>query len=184
MSYAERAREAAWHELWVKQELNLITGWQAEPYGQALLSEDMRRALRRCRTLAGRKAPVRWMPDIIAVRSPEVRFIDAKAGQKWEATGNHDIEADALQAALRWSDALSADVWFIFTDGRGVTARRIGLCEYVRPGRFAGNGSGTPFWLLPRAICAECIRPTPPTPADWAPPVGTAAVRATAQAAA
>ena len=169
MSYAERARQAAWHELWVTRELHLTGRWKAAPFGQALLPEDMRKALRRCKTLDGRKTPVRWMPDIIAIRGTEVRFIDAKAGDRWKTTGNHDIEADALQAAVQWSAALSADVWFIFADGSGATARQLSLYEGLHPGHFNGNGSGTPFWLLPRSTCADCIKPTPPMPVDWEP---------------
>jgi hypothetical protein len=159
---------ALWHERWVLSELQRL-GWQAAPFGQALLPQHIRDGLRECHTLAGRKTPTRWMPDIIALRPPLLRFIDAKAGDRWRDTGNHDIEQDALQAALRWSDALTADVWFIFSDGSGSTARAISLYPGIHPGPFHGNGSGTDFWLVPRAVCQPCMEPTPPMPAGWLP---------------
>jgi hypothetical protein len=168
VSFEQRMREAQWHENWVITELRRLE-WQAAPFGQALLPRDIREGLRQCETLAGRKAPARWMPDIIALKPPDLRFIDAKAGSTWRRTGNHDIERDALQAALRWSGALTADVWFIFSDGWGATATQVATYRGLHPGSFHGEGSGTAFWLFPRGACRECIRPTPEMPADWQP---------------
>lgn len=158
---AERMRRAAWHERWVLYQLH-ARGTQAWPFGQALLPDDARAALRRCQTLAGAKAPVRWMPDLLVIRDTTVSFIDAKAGDKWAGTQNHDIEADALQAARNWEQALTADVWFVFSDGRAASVHTVMTHPDTRKGRWNGSGSGTPFWVFPRAICTELINPTPP----------------------
>src|SRR5713101_7182933 len=104
---------ALWHEKWVLEQLNERPGTQAFPFGQALLSDDARGALKECETVAGAKTPVRWMPDLLVIHTPSVMFVDAKAGEKWKETQNHVIEQDALQAALRWCDTLLTEVWFI-----------------------------------------------------------------------
>ena len=78
-------RPALWHERWVLSELQRL-GWQVAPFGQALLPQHIRDGLRKCETLAGRKAPPRWMPDIITLRPPDLRFVDAQAGHTWPRT--------------------------------------------------------------------------------------------------
>lgn len=124
-------------------------GWQAERFGQGQLSEEMRKLLRRVETA------VRWMPDIIAAQQFTVKtrlvFIDAKAGEKWRETGNHDVEAAALVGAELWRDYSGCETFFVFTDGGVIDPAT--YRELAQPGRFAGSGSGTPFYLAPRAAC-------------------------------
>lgn len=165
-TYTDRDRMARWHEKHVLEQIRQ-RGSFAEPFGQVLFSADLRERLRACRTLAGRKTPIRWIPDIIAINSNVVALVDAKAGDTWQRTGRHDVEQDALVAALGWGSAMSCQVWFIFTDGWAASAHTLANSPARREGPFLGKGSGTPFWLWPRTVCQELIEPTPPMPPTW-----------------
>ena len=152
MSFQTRIAQAHQHEQWVIDHLT-SRGWLAESFGQAMLSEPMREHLRRVDT------SVRWMPDIIAAKNyaagERIIFIDAKAGDKYKQTGNHDIELSALQSAERWIE-LSGDkcpYYFIFENGSVSTPGDVR--EFCWSGSFRGNGSGTPFVLFPAAICRD-----------------------------
>lgn len=122
--------------------------WIAEPFGQGQLPETVRAALRRIRT------PVRWMPDIIAMKSfptgPQLRFVDAKAGERWRETGNHDLEVAAIDAAEAFYAYAKWPVYFVFSDMSAVAPEDVR--ELATPGNFRGNGSGTPFVLFPTAV--------------------------------
>lgn len=124
-------------------------GWLAERFGQGQLSEEMRSMIRSVETA------VRWMPDIIAARRFEALtklvFVDAKAGERWRDTGNHDIEAAALIGAELWRDYSGCETYFVFSDGGVVTPAT--FREFCEPGRYRGNGSGTPFYVARRFIC-------------------------------
>lgn len=150
MSFTARMDIARTHEQWVLAQLQQ-RGWYAEPFGQALFSQELRTRLAACQTIAGRKAPMRWIPDIVAIRDMSVVLVDAKAGTSWRRTNNHAIEQDALVAALGWGHALTVPVWFIFSDGRGASARDLAFSKSRREPPFMGDGSGTQFWVWPRS---------------------------------
>lgn len=160
-TYEERSADAQHHEWWVLEQLRQRPSVKAKPFGQALFDEELRGWLRSVRTPAGRKAPIRWIPDVIAIKDGNATLIDAKAGHTWKRTGNHDIEKDALTAALAWGWALCVDVWFIFSDGKGMSAAELAKHPQCREGTFLGRGSGTPFYLWPCAIFDQLIEPTP-----------------------
>jgi hypothetical protein len=105
--------------------------------------------------LAGHLTRARWAPDIAARRRFAARdvlvFIDAKAGQRWKDTGNHDVELAAADAAEAWADFSQCPVWFVFADRTVTTPDRIRTAG--AQGKFRGNGSGTPFVLISRDIC-------------------------------
>jgi hypothetical protein len=126
-------------------------GWRAERFGQGQLSEEMRDIIRRVNT------KVRYMPDVIAARTfaakTKLIFVDAKAGEKWQETKNHDIETAALEGAEKWQEFSECPVYFVFTSGDTITPQD--FRELATPGRFRGVGSGTPFLLVPRAACTR-----------------------------
>lgn len=129
-------------------------GWDAEPFGQAQLSTAMREHLRRYTPVT----PVRWMPDIIAARQlprglTRVVYVDAKAGEQWQTTGNHDVETAAVDAAEGFEAYTRCPVYFVFTDYCVTTQEEIR--EFGTPGPQYGNGSGTPYLLFPRGICSR-----------------------------
>lgn len=150
MSFAKRLADAKKHEDRVRASL-LLRGWAAEPFGQGQLTVDMRNYLRDVKT------SVRWMPDLVAAKRFAARtlviFVDAKAGERYQSTGNHDIEIAALDAAEKWIQLAGDECpyYFVFDDGSVLTpsvAR-----EMSTPGTFHGNGSGTPFVLVPVSAC-------------------------------
>lgn len=150
MSFQKRMSAARAHEELVMNELSR-RGWVAEPFGQGQLSERMRGALREVDT------PVRWMADIIAAKPYParmvIRFIDAKAGDRWRETGNHDIEQAALDSAENWVEFSGKQCEFFYVFGDLGVISPMDARELVKPGQFRGSGSGTPFVLLPAAAC-------------------------------
>lgn len=150
-SFRKRIEDAQKHEQDVINAL-LARDWFAEPFGQAMLSEQMRDHLRRVET------SVRWMPDIIAAKNiagkEHIVFIDAKAGERYKETGNHDIENAALESAKRWIK-LSGDCPYFFVFGDGGVATPDDVLENGWDGTFRGSGSGTPFKLFPSDICRQ-----------------------------
>jgi hypothetical protein len=147
MSFATRITQATEHELVVIDALR-EREWIAERFGQGQLPETVRATLRRIQT------PVRWMPDIIAMKSfptgPQLRFVDAKAGDKWRETGNHDLEVAAIDAAEAFYAYAKWPVYFVFSDMSVVAPEDVR--EVAVPGTWRGNGSGTPFLLFPTAV--------------------------------
>lgn len=138
-------------------EANVLTllrmaGWDAEPFGQGQLTAGMRTHLRRYTPIT----PIRWMPDIIAGRVTnvgiqQVIYVDAKAGERWRDTGNHDVETAALETATAWEAWTKCPVHYVFADFKVVGPERIWECG--TPGPHYGNGSGTPYLLFPTDIC-------------------------------
>lgn len=149
-TFYNRLAEALEHEKNVTKAL-LARGWLAEPFGQAMLSEQMRDHLRRVKT------SVRWMPDIIAAKTlaggEQIIFIDAKAGERHKETGNHDIERDALESAERWIELSGGQCPYYFVFGDGGIATPGDVREACWDGFYNGKGSGTPFILFPTTIC-------------------------------
>lgn len=150
MSFQKRLDVAREHEQRVLDALNQ-RGWFAEFFGQGQLTPRMREYLREVDTA------VRWMPDIIASKRVAnrtlVAFIDAKAGDRYKKTGNHDVEVAALCSAEKWID-LSGDqcpYYFVFDDGGVATPDRIRGTG--KPGPYYGHGSGTPFLIFPTLVC-------------------------------
>jgi hypothetical protein len=149
-TFLERMASASEFELTVLDALR-DRGWSAERFGQGQLGENLRDHLRKVDT------PVRWMPDIIAAKPFAARtivvFIDAKAGQRYRDTGNHDLEVSALESAERWIE-YSSDAcphYFVFQDW-GVTTPAV-VRELGWRGSWRGFGSGTPFLLFPVTAC-------------------------------
>src|SRR5262249_21810206 len=148
MSFELRIRKATQFERRVLDALR-ARGWTAELFGQGQLPEDVRAHLRQVDT------PVRWMPDIIACKEYPVRaltvFVDAKAGERWRQTNKHAVEQSAAESANRWKEFSNCDTYFVFTDW-SVTIHSTVL-ELDERGPDYGNGSGTPFLLVPRVAC-------------------------------
>ena len=150
MSFQARLIDAKLHEERVRDRL-IARGWHAELFGQGQLSDETRAHLREVDTA------VRWMPDIIASKRFAARtivvFIDAKAGERYKKTGNHDVEVAALISAEKWIE-LSGEAcpyYFVYDDGGVATPDRIR--ETGKPGPNYGNGSGTPYLIFPALVC-------------------------------
>lgn len=120
-------------------------GYLADRFGQGQLPERQRALLRFHDT------QVRWMPDIACSRrfakSSLFMFLDAKAGDTYLRTGNHDIEKASLDALVEWKRFSKLPTFIITSDWKVHDPERIlNLCW---SGYFRGTGSGTPFVLWP-----------------------------------
>lgn len=116
-------------------------GWRCEPFGQALLSSEMRDALRRT------KSPIRWIPDLIASNLEIVMLVDAKSETRHD-TPNFSIEKAAHDAHLRWWAIMGVPVLYVWADFRVQWANDL---HPTITGPWHGYGSGTPYWLIPKA---------------------------------
>ena len=137
--FANRMSTASEHEKNVCARIRSL-GWQCEPFGQALLSEPMREALRRFKT------PVRWMPDLIAVRD-EILFVDAKSEQRRD-TPNFSVECASWESDKRWSIALAAPVVYVFADFSANYIDALRPIRTISEDRGGTSGSGTAFILV------------------------------------
>jgi hypothetical protein len=136
------------HVRWVLQQ----QGWAAEPFGQALLSEDMRNHLRHRPTAA------RWLPDIIAAQGDTVIYVDAKASSAHQ-TGNHAVETASSTALHLWQAFTGCPVFYAFPHATQDTF--VSLDDWQSSkfrGKYRGSGSGTPFDL---ARCTDICHAAP-----------------------
>ena len=65
-------------------------GFEVEPFGQEQIRSEAVRA-----ALVATSSPLRWLPDLIAVRGPLAYWVDAKGGRN--DTPNRAIEVSALR---------------------------------------------------------------------------------------
>jgi hypothetical protein len=77
--------------------------------------------------------------------------VDAKAGERWKDTGNHDVETAAVRSLSAWTVYSGNLSYFVFSDFRCATPSM--AIDLGRPGSFRGNGSGTPFMLIKATDC-------------------------------
>lgn len=122
-------------------------GWVADHWGQGMLTEDLRSALR------ATKSPVRYAPDLLAVRGSTVAFIDAKSEIRQD-TPNFSLEKAAFQAHSQWWAGNGGHLVYVWDDFR--VSHILDVTKQVadgqiRTGNFHGSGSGTPFYLIPKA---------------------------------
>lgn len=157
MSFHRRMADAHTWEEAVTRGLQRI-GWKACRYGQGMLTDEVRDALRRIDT------PIRWHPDVIAIRGDVAYFVDAKAGR--EDTPNHSIERSSLAAFHDWYMHSRIPVVIVWRDTLiepNGQRSRTGHCAFtwelladeapLRPMAYVGEGSGTPGWLWPKDMC-------------------------------
>ena len=162
-SFADRMALAGPHEQAVLAEL-AGRGLSVEPFGQALLSDGLRDALRKTDTL------MRWLPDIAGWRpgKPKPFLVDAKNCITTK-TENHSIEMRALLAAR----ITMLPVFYVCDDYRALSAAGVfedgpdGHCcpecwalpahcpDHKRRGR---RGTGTPYVLVRRERCVPLER--------------------------
>ena len=148
MTFQDRLSLASTHEEKVLRSIRKREWWVACAYGQGMLSSEVRNHLRRNNT------PLRWHPDILAVRSDDRRVVygvDAKTEQRTD-TAYFSIEKSALAAlhgwysnwgtpvVIVWGDGSSNFTWDLLADDQNA----------LREGPYRGNGSGTSFWLWPK----------------------------------
>jgi hypothetical protein len=147
MSFAARLAQARSAETTVLSGLR-DNGWNAEPFGQALLPDSIRDALKRYINLDGSPTLLRWLPDVIASKQfawfQMIVLLDVKAdsGQRFA------IELKALETCEALQEHLLIPCWFVWPNGHVLTP------QMVRDNCFDGSqfegraGSGTPYVLV------------------------------------
>lgn len=142
--FDERMELASSHESAVLARL-ISLGWDAFPFGQGLLIEKNRNSLKKVRT------NIRWCPDMVAIGGSMLISVDAKAGDAWRKTGNHDAEISAIRSLTAWSLYSGFPSYFVFSDFTCATPQM--MDDRGFDGKFYGNGSGTPFRLIKVSDC-------------------------------
>lgn len=112
-------------------------GWTACLWGQGELPPGVAKALRQTRS------PLRWLPDILAVRGQEVVLVDAKSGGGKDV---HFIERASWDTARRLAASLGVEVHFAFSDMTTANAETVGNRATYHAG--SSRGSGEPFLIL------------------------------------
>lgn len=151
MNFARRLAIGQQHETAVRTAIN-AHGWIAEPFGQGILTATVRDALRAWST------DLRWMPDLLCVRPSTdsapigdcIRLVDAKWSNVQD-TANYDFECSSVAAHHRWIVGYGHHVWLAFYDMRCCRVADALASPALHRGAWRGAGSGTPFFLLPKA---------------------------------
>lgn len=123
-------------------------GWVADHWGQGMLTDDLRTALR------GTTSPLRWAPDVLAVRGSTTTFVDAKSEIRQD-TPNFSLEKSAFSAHFSWWVGNGGHLVYVWDDFRASHIRDISKLiadGQIRTGIYAGAGSGTPFYLIPKSV--------------------------------
>lgn len=151
MTFVDRKQLAESHEYAIQVELER-RGWSVQPFGIALLADEVRDALRRVQP----PSYWRWLPDLVAMRDGRMVLIDGKDEQRKD-TPNFAIEEMAL-AAHRNMAFFGIPIVYVFSDMScnwnsddfAYSGRR--FAPMGSSGRVEGvRGSGTPFVLVPKS---------------------------------
>ena len=92
------------HERRVAEELAL-RGWNVSPWGQGVLTEAVRVALR------GTESSLRWTPDLVAAKDRQVFLIDCKSRMTSRITHRHAVERAAVTAHLQLAAWTQLPIW-------------------------------------------------------------------------
>ena len=150
-SFATRISAGVGHEQAVIDRLNR-EGWLAERFGQALLTEACRNAMKSWSDCALRPTLMRWLPDILACSPMKLFLVDAKCGRT--DTPNYDIESASVEAHQAIVDHLYTPVVYVFEDWRVMTPRTA-IERGVRRSGSGTTGSGTPFYLIEKRFAMD-----------------------------
>lgn len=133
------------HEALVAEHIR-AAGWTCGPWGQALLTDELRDALR------ATDCPARWSPDLLAVHGVRWLFVDAKAEIRTD-TPNFSIELSAFRSHVAWRDANRQLGSFVYV-WDDLTCSYIEDLEdgQIKVGEYHGSGSGTPFGLVSKTV--------------------------------
>lgn len=121
-------------------------GWTVAKFGQAQIPDQMRKDLRDYRDSYGRPSLVRWLPDILAVRSGRIRLIDAKSEQS--KTDNYAVEWSALQAGQLLEQQFHTPVFYVWPDYGVMTPEIVDQRWHDKRDGSGARGSNTSFVLV------------------------------------
>jgi hypothetical protein len=140
-AWADRKLVGDAHETRVRHELEQ-RGWTVSAYGQGVLAEPIRRALKAA------DSRMRWDPDLVAAHGSSICLIDAKASMRGEDAWTYAISRKAVRAHLRmWSD-LDVPIYYVFSNlGVATPAEVMQFCRLATIGEAGGYlsfGAGLP----------------------------------------
>lgn len=142
-AYADRKTTGDTWEATVITWLNDQPGTYAEPFGQALLTWEMRQRLISYRP----PSRIRWMPDAIVAAPGGIGFVDAKASDA-TMTGRHAVESASTLAAVAFQNALGHPITYAFPHTDGPRFVPVDVWRvHAKPGPPSRSGSGTPYAL-------------------------------------
>ena len=124
--------------LWASGEFIQVSFW-----GQSQLSDNDRDALRHTDAL------LRWTPDVLGITTTnDAMLFDAKSStEQYKDSQNVTVEISAV-VALGIYKGLVADALFVFDNQYQATAEQVKAEGRKLEG--SANGSGTPFFLVPK----------------------------------
>lgn len=130
--WAERKAVGDAHEERVRGELER-RGWTVAAYGQGILPEPIRQALRHT------DSRMRWDPDFVAANGSTLCLIDAKACMRGEDSWTYTISRKAVRAHLRlWAD-LDLPVVYVFQNlGVATPSEVMQFCRLAAIGEAGG----------------------------------------------
>lgn len=122
------------HEERVSQELG-TRGWAADPWGQAILSKPIRRAVSR----------TRWknFPDLVAARDGDLVAIDAKDRMSSAETGRYAISRECVSFGIQFVAAFGVPIFYVFGNLGVLTPQ-----EVMSYGSTGPRGMGGSYYLV------------------------------------
>lgn len=123
----------------VAEELTL-RNWHVNPWGQGVLTESVRSALR------GTDSSMRWTPDLIAARGEIVVMVDCKGRMTSSDSNRHSVERAAVRAHLQFAAWTDLPMYYVF-DNLGVLTPH-DVLTLGRVGPHTRVGSDAPYYLL------------------------------------
>ena len=142
-TWTERKTVGDLLEQHVAEELT-IRGWTVNPWGQGVLTEEVRFALK------SSDSYLRWTPDLVAARGESVVLIDCKARMTSSASNRNSIERAAVKAHLQFSAWTDLPVYYVFDNLKVLTPHDV--LTSGRAGPHTRVGSGAPYYLVPDAL--------------------------------
>ncbi|QKW48202.1 hypothetical protein [Streptomyces buecherae] len=141
-SFQQRKDVGDAHEQRVARELN-HRGWSVDGWGQGVLSEAVRCALR------GTDSSLRWTPDLIAAKDRQLFMIDCKSRMTSRTTSRHAVEKAAVMAHLHLAAWTQLPVCYVFDNLDVLSPYDVLMTGYTGPRTV--HGSGSAYYLVPTA---------------------------------
>lgn len=134
MTWEARKQTGDAHENRVAVEMS-NRNWVVDPWGQAVLSEQVRRAISR----------TRWknFPDLVAARDGDLVAIDAKDRMSSAETGRYAISRECVSFGLQFVAAFGVPIFYVFGNLGVLTPQ-----EVMSYGSTGARGMGGSYYLV------------------------------------
>jgi hypothetical protein len=147
VTFADRIELAKSHEKEVQHRLR-DAGWVCDGFGQGFWCRPVRENIQRFQT------GLRYVPDIVAIKGDLLCLIDAKA--EASNTPNHSVEQASVLAHRDMERLFGVRIYYVWHDFSVAPGPDWLLNHSFRKPEHIGsrvgtNGSGTPFFLTPKA---------------------------------